>query len=466
MRPSRKEVLSVQNEIFCAYRGKRARFVGAACACMLVCFALFPGLMSAFPAHALAGLEVPQSPMYYAASFADEPLLTAERREELYRRLKEQFYSPWRQAEPRQAVTTLEWVFERYGVGVYGENLQPRSAAWVEEQRRQARIDAVGELNRHAVVVRPTPLRLMPTKTPAFRSPELAGEGYPFDYLQNSAAHPGEPLFVSHLSQDGLWAWCDTPTVSGWVELRDLAFVDDAAKAKWQGLPLAAIVRENVLLRDGTETLFRAKVGTLLPLLRRGIAEHVLLAPTRGQDGWMIERSVRVSAEEAVPAPLVPTPWTLAAVLEELHGELYGWGGFLENRDCSATTRDALLPFGVWLPRNSRAQAESGRFLSLEGLSNEEKKELLKREGVPFLTLVGLPGHIMLYVGTHRGEPLVFHNIWGIRTERKGVEGRYIVGRAAVTTLDLGGDLPEHVPGRLLIDRINRLSFPAEDGVQ
>ena len=72
----------------------------------------------------------------------------------------------------------------------------------------------------------------------------------------------------------------------------------------------------------------------------------------------------------------------------------------------------------------------------------------------------------MLYVGTHRGEPLVFHNMWGIRTERKGVEGRYVLGRTAVTTLDLGEDLPEHAPGKLLIDRINRLGFPAEDGMK
>ena len=435
-------------------------------ALVFFCFAFFPALTGPHSAWALAGLEVPQSPMYHAASFMDEPLITAERHQELYRRLKEQFYSPWSQTGPRQATEVLEWVFDRYGVNVYGENLQPRSAAWIEEQRRQARLDAVGALNRHAVSVRPTSLRLMPTGTPAFRSPELAGEGYPFDYLQNSAVHPGEPLFVSHLSLDGLWAWCDTSYASGWVEVRDLAFVDDAAKVRWTALPLAAIVRENALLRDGAESLFRAKVGTLLPLLRRGIGEHVLIVPVRGQNGLMTERAVRISAEEAVPAPLVPTTWTLAAVAEELRGELYGWGGFLGNRDCSATTRDTLLPFGVWLPRNSRAQAESGRFLSLEGLSNEEKRELLKREGVPFLTLVGLPGHIMLYVGTHRGKPLVFHNMWGIRTERKGVEGRYVLGQTAVTTLELGEDLPEHVPGKLLIDRINRLGFPAEDGVK
>lgn len=416
----------------------------------------------AAPSSGLDGLSVPQSPMFHAASLADEPLVSKERQGELYRELKERFYSPWRQAAPRDAVKILEWVFDAYGKNVFGENLLPRSSSWVEEQRRQARVDAVGELNSHALSVRPTSLRLMPTQAPAFRSPALAGEGYPFDYLQNSAVHPGEPLFVSHLSMDGLWAWCDTSCASGWMETRDLAFVDEAAEARWMSLPLAVVVRENALLRDETGSLFRAKVGAMLPLSLRGIVEHLLVAPVRGRDGGLIERTVRVSASEAVPAPLAPSPWSLAAVAEELFGELYGWGGFLGNRDCSAMTRDILLPFGVWLPRNSRAQANGGRSINLEGMTNDEKKDLLKREGVPFLTLVGLPGHIMLYVGTWRGEPLVMHNMWGIRTEHDGTEGRYVIGRTVITTLDLGSDLPGHAPGKLLIDRIDRLAFTAD----
>lgn len=413
----------------------------------------------AAPLWGLAGLSVPQSPMFHAASLADEPLIPAERQEALYREFIERFYSPWRQTAPRDAAKTLEWVFEAYGKNVFGENLLPRSPSWIEEQRRQARIEAAGELNRHAISVRPAFLRLMPTVTPAFRSPSLAGEGYPFDYLQNSAVHPGEPLFVSHLSMDGLWAWCDSSYASGWIEIKDLAFVDEAAEAGWMTLPLAVVVHENAVVRDETGSLFRAKVGAMLPLLRRGITEHMLLAPVRGQDGRLIERTVMVPAAEAVPAPLSPSTWTLAAVAEEILGEPYGWGGFLGNRDCSAMTRDMLLPFGIWLPRNSRAQANAGRSLSLEGMTNEEKKDLLKQEGVPFLTLAGLPGHIMLYVGTWRGEPLVMHNMWGIRTEREGAEGRHVIGRTVITTLDLGSDLPDHALGRLLIDRLDRLAF-------
>ncbi len=189
--------------------------------------------------EALAGLSVSQSPMFHAASLPDVPLVPAERRKELLHEMRERFFSPWAQTEPRKAKETLEWVFDRYGKGgIFGENLQPRSFSWAEEQRKASRIGAAGELNRLAASVRPSSLRLMPTDEPVFLSPDLPGEGYPFDYLQNSLVHPGEPLFVSHLSEDGLRAWCDTSYASGWMHLHDLALADSAAE-RWMGFPLA-----------------------------------------------------------------------------------------------------------------------------------------------------------------------------------------------------------------------------------
>jgi hypothetical protein len=48
----------------------------------------------------------------------------------------------------------------------------------------------------------------------------------------------------------------------------------------------------------------------------------------------------------------------------------------------------------------------------------------------------------MLYMGVYDGEPLVFHNLWGISTRTAlGRRGKLIVGHAAITTLHPGREL-------------------------
>ncbi len=176
----------------------------------------------------------------------------------------------------------------------------------------------------------------------------------------------------------------------------------------------------------------------------------------------MKEETVSVSAEAVAPLPLPATPWAIASLAEQFTGESYGWGGYLGNRDCSAAMRDLLLPFGLWLPRNSRAQMETGGSVSLEGLSPEEKKERIKTQGIPFVTLLGMPGHVMLYAGVRRGEPLALHNIWGIRTEINRKEGRYVIGKCVISTLEVGADLPGHQEKGLLLHRLTGMVFPGE----
>jgi hypothetical protein len=53
----------------------------------------------------------------------------------------------------------------------------------------------------------------------------------------------------------------------------------------------------------------------------------------------------------------------------------------------------------------------------------------------------------------------VFHNTWGVRTKT----GRAVVGRAVVSGLKLGSEIPDKPENSLLIDRIDSLSFPVAD---
>ena len=119
-------------------------------------------------------------------------------------------------------------------------------------------------------------------------------------------------------------------------------------------------------------------------------------------------------------------------------------GGLNGSRDCSATLRDLFAPFGIWLPRNSSEQArQGGGVINLKRLRPEIRKEQILSRGIPFLTLLWEPGHIMLYVGSVQDEILVFHNFWSVKArDRKGrVQQKVIVGQAAITTLHPGEEL-------------------------
>ena len=90
------------------------------------------------------------------------------------------------------------------------------------------------------------------------------------------------------------------------------------------------------------------------------------------------------------------------------------------NNDCSAELRSLLMPFGVFLPRNSAAQIEAAsRVVDLSQANTDERLRYLKEHGKPFTTLVYIPGHIMLYIGNAaingRSVPMTYQNIWGLR---------------------------------------------------
>jgi hypothetical protein len=140
--------------------------------------------------------------------------------------------------------------------------------------------------------------------------------------------------------------------------------------------------------------------------------------------------------------PLTLTPAAIARLSDPLMGQSYGWGGLFGNRDCSSNMRDLFIPFGIWLGRNSAKQGQQGgAFYDLRDMSSREKEQEILAKGIPFVTLIWLKGHIGLYLGTapEKKEPLLLHNIWGVRTvDKEEKDGREIVGRLVITSLRPG----------------------------
>lgn len=408
-------------------------------------------------------------------------------------RFREKFFEPWDalSASP-EAVLWLRRELEREpSRRGYAENMHPWSDRAWQKMVDNAALDALADpsfLRRRplpAITIRPTDLRAAPTMRPRFSQVHGAGRGWPFDLFQQSRLHAGAPLAVYHKSLDGAWLLVQSDSAWGWLRAEDAAAAGEAFRKLWRKRPLCAFVREGVGLKfkalgadaaKGPEIrqgsyLATADIGTVLPAGRTG---EVLL-PMRGLDGAAYAVTASFSEYSASPAsphradplsaPAVRMPLSLTAdaaarIGDRMMGQPYGWGGLYGDRDCSATMRDLFAPFGIWLPRNSGAQAQEGEAVSLEGLSAGDKEKALRERARPFRTLIAMPGHIGLYVGQWQGRAAMFHNMWGVRnTLDDGRDGRLVVGRAAVTSLRPGAERGDVDEERLLIERVKAFTI-------
>jgi hypothetical protein len=407
---------------------------------------------------------------YLDADAAQALLVPAEVQARLDADYDARFFAPWRQTRASLPAREAFWGVTSYGGRQgFGENLQPLEKARWQQLVTSLQQESYPSLARPAITVRNTSCRVFPTQRPFFLDPAKAGEGFPFDYFQNSALWAGTPLLITHASADGAWLFAETGMVAGWLPAMDVAWVDEPFRAAYQTGRYAALLGDDITLRDESGTfLALTHLGAIFPVVAEDEGGLQLLVPVRDADGAAVARLARVTPEQAALKPLPLQPARIAAVANHMLGQLYGWGGLYENRDCSATLRDLFTPFGLWLPRNSAEQAKrGGTFIDMAELDSDGKRERLLRDGVPFYTLIWLKGHIGLYLGPDpvSGEPLLLHNIWGVRTkDEQGREGRAVIGRLVITSLAPGEERTDVEPGRFLRGILGMTVLPGVEG--
>jgi hypothetical protein len=109
-----------------------------------------------------------------------------------------------------------------------------------------------------------------------------------------------------------------------------------------------------------------------------------------------------------------------------------------DNRDCSGYVRDIFRCFDIRLPRNSARQGQASRWaVSLNGMDRVARLEALKTAPAG-ITLLQMPGHIMIYLGESGGKAYAIHNFWSWRESREGTDITHRAARVAVTDLSLG----------------------------
>jgi cell wall-associated NlpC family hydrolase len=405
--------------------------------------------------------RLPQVPSWYQARVPGADwALKSSFQSALAKEWRQRWFEPWLKPDPAAGWQRIkadgEHFLENPG---YGEAFLARGNPYYQALIENCSWQKYPNDGWNGITTKAIDLRLLPSLRPTF-SAEKGSEGFPFDRLQQTSLPPNTPIYVHHHSKDKAWLLVQSPLAWGWMEANQAARMSHAQTEQFTGADLLAITKDSTSVMDmGNVFLFKAGLGAVLSLAGKEKHRWMALVASKNHKGRAVLHTSQLDIKSAERFPLEMSDQNISRLADGIMGQNYGWGGLYGNRDCSATLRDLFAPFGLWLPRNSFDQAHKvGRFVDLSGLEADQKKQALLDEGIPFLSLVWMEGHIMLYIGAWQEEPLVMHNTWGLRTQN----GPAIIGRLVITTLEPGKERKDLVrPEGILINRVAGMTLLA-----
>lgn len=362
------------------------------------------------------------------------------------------FFSPWKSSRISLVKLTSSYrkaqsfniSYYRHHPG-YGENYHTNTRFWFNKIVSDMDMLSFPNTNRNAITVHNALLRYMPTLDPHFGNPHIAGQGFPFDNFQKSMLMVGTPIHVYQVSKHGDWVFVSSPAVFGWIQSKDIAYVDKDFMRRWNAAHYVATVAKEYAVKDDKGIYrFHAYLGAIFPMANKTAKSYTILIPAADINRAAVILKANVSQKFMQKMPLAPTQTNFARVTHQLLGESYGWGGLYFLTDCSSALKNIYTAFGIWLPRNSGAQATIGKQVNLSSLSPRDRQDYIVKYGIPFVTLIHVPGHIMLYLGSENGKVMTFQNVWALQTwARRGdryCEGRAVIGKAVLIPLELEYD--------------------------
>ena len=376
---------------------------------------------------------------------------------------EENYFRVWNKI-PADTKETAMWPFNTYSAkDSYGENLQPIGEDFFTTMKENANFEKYKSVNKNALTLKHLSIRGFPTSKPLLRKPSLAGEGFPFDYMQNSTVSANKPILVSHYSKDKEWVYIFTSFTGGWVKSDDVVIVDKKYTQIWQKAEQVFLIKDGVSIYDTDgRFLFKSKIGMMLALVGENKKYYTVLTISSYKADKPLYLKSKISKEIAHKGIMKFNNENISSIMDEIAKSKYGWGGIYDQRDCSSTLRDFYAPFGLWLPRNSYQQAKIGEVINLEALNSEEKLKVIKEKAIPFKTFFYKKGHILLYVGIYNDTVVAFHNIWGIKIKKDNTEGRLLIGKAIFSSLSIGSDQKDFDSEEEILKNIESINIVSE----
>lgn len=352
---------------------------------------------------------------------------------ELKKKYLKRHFSVWEENfRPPKAKDMFWAIYDKSG---FDESKKPINARFFTELVKSININSYPNERKIAIMVKSANIRALPTNKPRFSKID----GYPFDRWQNSLIFAYTPIIVLHSDKSKEWLLVQSSFVSGWVKADEVAFVSQKQAREMMSADFVLPMEDKIPLYHNGLFLQNARVGMLLPTIKgssKGDSKRQILAFKRDINGDAIKIRVDFDKKLFAPFPLPLSNENIAKMIERIGAENYGWGGMYENRDCSSFVRDIFANVGIWLPRNSKAQVDYGKrakgseFIALPK-DNDAKIALILSRAKPFRTIIWLKGHIMLYIGAIKGNPIVAHQVWGISSKN----GTEILSAVSITTL-------------------------------
>lgn len=332
----------------------------------------------------------------------------------------------------------------------YRLNHRLTTETWIKDIEHKINLSQFDHLkidpSRRAIMITNSQARALPTEEPSFHHYTFAGEGFPFDNLEDSLVWAGTPLSILGETLDKAWILAQTPNIQAWIRRSDIALIDETFISQWQKAAdkqLIAITDTQTPIIDEENHIFwnSGYLGMIFPGEEENQSWRIMI-PVRDEHGNAKIHFSILTQDQAKKVPVLATPKEFISLMKKLIGRTYGWGGLYSNNDCASELKNLMTPFGIWVPMHSFDQVNPKAYsVKVVDLSNESPKarlNYLKEQGHPFMTILYVGGHVILYLGTypnpddpkHQLVALTYQDVWGLKpfNPPTGKDRRAIIG--------------------------------------
>ncbi|MDP2984735.1 MAG: SH3 domain-containing protein [Candidatus Latescibacter sp.] len=291
---------------------------------------------------------------------------------------------------------------------------------------------------RYGILVAHTLNRALPTNEAGYGSPD----GW-IDSIQSTALDAFSPVAVLHASPNADWYYARSELAFGWIPAVNVAFGSPKEIENYMNSKdfIVSLVHKVPLYSDKEFKNFATDLymGEKAKLTKKTSEGYQVVIPVRKGNaslefitGWVKpDAKVNVGYQSYTQRNILNTIFSLLY-------RPYGWADQSYERDCCGTQRVVLRTFGILTGRWTTHELHSSDHVYAfpRNTPKEEKYKYLAT-CEPAITLIGNPGHIIMYIGTVDGKYFVIHQGGYSYTDDQGV--RRAINRVNVNDTELEG---------------------------